>query len=117
MPDSSLIGEHINYALFGVFPSAINRDILVACTPLDSSRKPDAIRGIHYPPQFICKAFVDTKLSENEADIKEIGKWHLGIDKKVLHWESNSMLCQSRISCAYSSSGIPPKVVLSMKPV
>jgi hypothetical protein len=32
-----------------------------------------------------------TKLSENEADIKEVGEWHPGIDKNVLHWESYSM--------------------------
>jgi hypothetical protein len=44
-----------------------------------------------YPPQSfspICKALVSTKLSENEADVNEAGEWHLGIDKKVLPWES-----------------------------
>jgi hypothetical protein len=34
------------------------------------------------------KALVGTNLSENKADIKEVCEWHLGIDKKVLHWES-----------------------------
>jgi hypothetical protein len=85
----------IDYALFGVFPSAINRDIIAACAPRDSPREPYGAVAVQnldqrYPPQFfspICKAFVGTKLSENEADIKEVGEWHLGLDKKVLHWE------------------------------
>ena len=43
-----------------------------------------------YPPQSfspICKALVGT---ENKADIKEVCKWHLGIDKKVLHCQLES---------------------------
>ena len=27
-------------------------------------------------------------LSENEANIRDVGEWHLGIDNTVLHWES-----------------------------
>jgi len=31
---------------------------------------------------------VGTKLSDNEADIRDVDEWHLGVDKNVLRWES-----------------------------
>jgi hypothetical protein len=44
-----------------------------------------------YPPLSfspIRNALVGSGLSENEADIADVGDWHLDIDHKVLHWES-----------------------------
>jgi Galactokinase galactose-binding signature len=92
----SLIGEHIDYALFGVFPSAIERDILLACAPRDSSGHPyGAVTAQNLDQRYpslsfspIRSAMVGSGLSENEADITDISEWHLGIDHKVLHWES-----------------------------
>jgi hypothetical protein len=93
---SSLIGEHIDYALFGVFPSAIDRDILLACAQSDSSEGSYGAITAHnldqrYPPRSfspVRNALTGSGLSESEADTREPGEWHLGINHEVLHWES-----------------------------
>ena len=92
----SLIGEHIDYALFGVFPAAIERDILLACAPCDShGHQQGAVRVQNlehrFPPQSFSPLYtpsVDSEVVENEAGVRGAGGWHLDIDKKELHWES-----------------------------
>ena len=71
--------ECIVYALFGAFPLAINRVILVACAPRDSSR------GIHHSP------LVKHWWVPNYRRPKQISKKlvnGISASTKVLHWES-----------------------------
>lgn len=92
----SLIGEHIDYALFGVFPAAIERDILLACAPSDShGHQQGAVRAQNlehrFPPQSFSPLSIPSVSSEvvgNEAGVRGAGEWHLDIDKKELRWES-----------------------------
>jgi galactokinase len=76
----NLIGEHIDYCLFGVFPAAIDRDILIACgrrpAGITASSKIDAQNSdTKYPPKLF------------EATVRD-GKWQLDIDTSKLSWES-----------------------------
>ncbi|TDL25723.1 galactokinase gal [Rickenella mellea] len=75
----NLIGEHIDYALFGVFPAAVERDILMAV----------AGREEHDPGR-ITADNLDGKYSRQTfAPIKNhVQEWELDIDKTQLRWES-----------------------------
>ncbi|EPQ52469.1 Galactokinase [Gloeophyllum trabeum ATCC 11539] len=75
----NLIGEHIDYALFGVLPAAVERDILIACAPRSTTEqgavRAENLAGSKYPPRHFAPSF------KNSA-------WHLDIDKTQLNWES-----------------------------
>jgi galactokinase len=92
----SLIGEHIDYALFGVFPAAIERDILLACGPSDPRGLPHGAVSVQnldhrFPPRSfspVCNHSVGREVVENEVGVEDMGEWHLDIDKTELRWES-----------------------------
>lgn|SRR6267142_7265989 len=90
----SLIGEHIDYALFGVFPAAIERDILLACGPSDPHGLPHgAVSAENLDHRFPPRSFSPVRnfsVGREVEDVRvgDIGEWHLDIDKKELRWES-----------------------------
>lgn len=73
-----MIGEHIDYCLFGVLPTAVERDILIACAPTDeaSGRK-------------VTVQNVDTSYPVALFEpIRQGTRWDLPIDTSKLRWES-----------------------------
>ncbi|EJU04910.1 Galactokinase [Dacryopinax primogenitus] len=75
----NLIGEHIDYALFGVLPTAIERDILMALSP--SSAPGGQIIAENLDERYSRQEFAAQRVGEE-------GKWDLGIDTRELRWES-----------------------------
>ncbi|KAG8929380.1 galactokinase [Tulasnella sp. 418] len=74
----NLIGEHIDYCLFGVLPSAIDRDILIACAP--SSIENGVIHVQNMDERFPSDDLKPQKLPS--------GSWDLHIDTSALSWTS-----------------------------
>lgn len=71
--------EHIDYALFSAFSLVINRDILVACSPRDSSR------NIHHCP-LVKRWWVP--YYRRPKQISKMLANGISPSTKVLHWES-----------------------------
>ncbi|KAF9446160.1 galactokinase gal [Macrolepiota fuliginosa MF-IS2] len=78
----NLIGEHIDYALFGVLPTAVERDILIACAPRPGD-SPGSVVAENLNAKYSKQDFAPTTISDGKAE-----GWHLDIDKKELRWES-----------------------------
>ena len=100
--ERSLIGEHIDYVLFGCFPAAIERDILIACGPSKAAAAPEVsapggVNAHNLDPKYKPQAFVPMLKSAGptaaeEADaaatVHAESAWYLDIDKRELRWES-----------------------------
>ena len=86
-PTNSLIGEHIDYPLFGVFPAAVERDILVALAPRPLSDKPSVIVA-NVDPKYTEQMFTPSRVlaSTNAPDDRDA--WLIDINTKELRWDS-----------------------------
>jgi galactokinase len=94
-----IAGEHIDYALFGVLPAAIERDILIACAPREVPSVPSTTETHHAPgsvvvdnlhPNYSRQIFAPApkpKSSDTDEEVHVEG-WHLDINTQQLRWES-----------------------------
>lgn len=74
------VGEHIDYALFGVIPSAIERDVLMAVGPQEAGEDAGRVTAQNMDIKYTRETFAP----ERGAG----GSWTLDIDKTQLRWES-----------------------------
>ncbi|KAI0725570.1 Galactokinase [Fomitopsis betulina] len=94
----NLIGDHIDYVLFGCLPAAVEQDILVACGPSSAtSSSPGSVAAQNSDPKYLPQNF--TPMLKNtsspseaeqkaEADAVRAESWYLDINKRELRWES-----------------------------
>lgn len=76
----NLIGEHIDYCLFGVLPAAVERDILIACAPSEDPFE-SAITAQNFDGKYSVGSI-------DPARRQKDGEWILPIDKTKLDWQS-----------------------------
>ncbi|KAF5359765.1 hypothetical protein D9756_003587 [Leucocoprinus leucothites] len=83
----NLIGEHIDYALFGVLPAAIERDILIACAPRTAKQGSTEVQD---QPGSVILENLNSKYGRQvfAPRLATTQAWHLDIDTSELRWES-----------------------------
>jgi galactokinase len=81
-----LIGEHIDYALFGVFPAAIERDILIALAPRPPNDKPSVIVA-NADPKHAEQTFSPSRAIAT-AGARDQDAWLIDINTNELRWDS-----------------------------
>ncbi|OAX42712.1 galactokinase gal [Rhizopogon vinicolor AM-OR11-026] len=98
--NSHTTGEHIDYAHFGVFPAAIEHDILIACAPQSmsttithtSTNQPGSVVAENLHTRYTRQVFTPTRRHTVGDDVLQgavrVAPWHLDIDKSELRWES-----------------------------
>lgn len=82
----SLIGEHIDYALFGVFPAAVERDILIALASRPQNGEPGVVAA-NTEPKYAEQTFTPSRVTSN-ADTPDQDPWLIDINTKELRWDS-----------------------------
>ncbi|TFY56944.1 hypothetical protein EVJ58_g7322 [Rhodofomes roseus] len=92
----NLIGDHIDYVLFGCLPAAVEQDILFACGP-SSQASAGSVAAHNLNPKFAPQNFTPMLKSApipSATEQKEAEKavnaesWDLDINTKELRWES-----------------------------
>jgi len=81
----SLIGEHIDYALFGVFPAAIERDILIALGPRPLGDEPGVVVA-NAEAKYTEQTFTPSRITK--AGTRDRDAWVIDINAKELRWDS-----------------------------
>jgi len=83
--ENSLIGEHIDYALFGVFPAAVERDILIALAPRPLHDKPGVVVA-NFESKYTEQTFTPSRVAN--IDARDQDSWFIDINTKELRWDS-----------------------------
>lgn len=83
----NIIGEHIDYALFGVLPAAIEKELVIAIRATPESKGLVEVDNMN--SKYTKASFTALRRSESKDGGKDQeGEWDLAINPKGLRWES-----------------------------